>query len=47
MSWQIVPRRAVDLQDRGDDDANARMFQAMLPMARLDMAALEKAYWGR
>ena len=47
VSWQIVPRRMVELQDKGDDDANARMFQAMMPMARLDIAALEKAYWGR
>ncbi|WP_256104727.1 VOC family protein [Streptomyces sp. ODS05-4] len=43
LSWQIVPRRLVELLDDPDPERVARVFQAMLKMRRLDVAALEAA----
>jgi predicted 3-demethylubiquinone-9 3-methyltransferase (glyoxalase superfamily) len=46
VSWQIVPRVLGEmLQDRDPVKAN-RVMQAMLPMKKLDIAALERAYKG-
>lgn len=44
MRWQIVPRRATELMVSGDEAAIRRLQQAMLPMQKLDIAALERAY---
>lgn len=46
VSWQIVPRRLVELQRSGDPVAIGRMFGALMTMAKLDIAALEAAYRG-
>lgn len=46
LSWQIAPTMMSDIM-RGADKARAkRVFDAMMPMKRLDIAALEKAARG-
>jgi len=47
VSWQIVPRRLLELQADPDRDRAARANQAMLGMRKLDIAALEAAADGR
>src|SRR5690606_4131220 len=42
-SWQVVPRRLVELQADPDPAVRARVTGAMLQMVKLDIAALEKA----
>jgi two-component system sensor histidine kinase QseC len=44
VSWQIVPRQAMTLMHDPDPDKAARVFQAMLPMIKLDLAVLQRAY---
>jgi predicted 3-demethylubiquinone-9 3-methyltransferase (glyoxalase superfamily) len=46
LSWQIVPRRMLELMGDSDPQKAARVTQAMLKMVKLDVAALEKAYAG-
>ena len=46
VSWQIVPRRMTELLADGDREKTHRLLQAMLPMQKLDIAALEAAYRG-
>ena len=43
VSWQIVPRRLLELQADPDPARAARANQAMLGMRKLDIAALEAA----
>ena len=43
LSWQIVPRRMLELLDDPDRARAARAFQAMMGMKKLDIAALEAA----
>lgn len=46
LSWQIVPRRFIELiGDRDPRKVNAVM-EAMMSMVKLDVAALERAYDG-
>lgn len=45
VSWQVVPARIMELEAKNDPVAMGRMFQAMLTMERLDVAALEMAYF--
>ena len=47
LSWQIVPSRMDEVFLRGTEDQIARVTQAFLPMKKLDLAALERAYAGR
>jgi predicted 3-demethylubiquinone-9 3-methyltransferase (glyoxalase superfamily) len=47
VSWQIVPRRLLELQSDPDRERAARANQAMLSMRKLDIAALEAAADGR
>jgi predicted 3-demethylubiquinone-9 3-methyltransferase (glyoxalase superfamily) len=43
MSWQIVPRRLIELQNDPDPDRARRAMEAMLKMGKLDVAQLEAA----
>ncbi|MGO4534276.1 VOC family protein [Leifsonia sp. 2MCAF36] len=47
VSWQIVPRRLLELQADPDRARASRANQAMLGMRKLDVAALEAAADGR
>lgn len=46
VSWQIVPRRFLELSKSENRDAAARMTQAMMQMRKLDIVALEAAFTG-
>jgi predicted 3-demethylubiquinone-9 3-methyltransferase (glyoxalase superfamily) len=46
VSWQIVPRVFDRIMGAGDEAAEARLMQTMLPMVKLDIAALERAAAG-
>ncbi|RYG32683.1 VOC family protein, partial [bacterium] len=46
LSWQITPTAMLQFL-QGDDPAGVqRAFQAMMGMVKLDVAELERAYWG-
>ncbi|MCU1530703.1 MAG: hypothetical protein JWO49_274 [Arthrobacter sp.] len=46
VSWQIVPSVLGQLLGGPDSEGARRAMQAMLGMRKLDVAALEKAYYG-
>ena len=46
LSWQIVPRRFMEMMQDKDSARTARVFAAMMQMRKFDVAALEKAYAG-
>ena len=46
LSWQIVPQQLSETVGGPDTDGAARATQAMLTMAKIDIAALEAAYRG-
>ena len=43
LSWQIVPRMMMQMMDDADPAKAKRVFDAMMHMKRLDIAALERA----
>ncbi len=45
LNWQITPRVLTDAMARGGDVAK-RAFEAMMPMTRIDVAAIEAAVKG-
>ena len=45
VSWQITPRVLTDALAAGGDEAR-RAFEAMMPMQKIDVAAIEKARRG-
>ena len=47
LSWQVVPKRLVELLGHPDGAARQRVMQAMFQMRKIDVAALEKAAAGR
>jgi predicted 3-demethylubiquinone-9 3-methyltransferase (glyoxalase superfamily) len=47
LSWQIMPRALTRLMDSKDPAKAKRVFDAMMGMKRLDVAALERAAQGR
>ena len=46
LSWQVVPRRMNEMLADGTKEQVDRVTQAFLPMKKLDIAALERAYAG-
>jgi predicted 3-demethylubiquinone-9 3-methyltransferase (glyoxalase superfamily) len=46
LSWQVVPRRLVEMFNGSTTAANQRAMTAMLQMKKIDIAALERAYKG-
>jgi predicted 3-demethylubiquinone-9 3-methyltransferase (glyoxalase superfamily) len=45
-SWQITPRRLLEMTTSSDSAAAKRAFDAMMTMAKIDIAAVEAAYHG-
>jgi predicted 3-demethylubiquinone-9 3-methyltransferase (glyoxalase superfamily) len=45
LSWQITPRALIDAFNRGGEVAK-RAFEAMMPMQKIDVAAIEAAVRG-
>jgi predicted 3-demethylubiquinone-9 3-methyltransferase (glyoxalase superfamily) len=46
LSWQILPARLDEMLETGTEEQVARVTQAFLPMKKLDIAALERAFQG-
>ncbi|MEU0742973.1 VOC family protein [Streptomyces sp. NPDC006134] len=46
VSWQVVPKRLIEMIGDPDQEKAARATRAMLAMGKLDIAALEQAYAG-
>lgn len=46
LSWQIVPRRLMEIMNSDDKAAAARGMQAMMTMKKIDIAALDRAFAG-
>jgi predicted 3-demethylubiquinone-9 3-methyltransferase (glyoxalase superfamily) len=46
LSWQIVPKLFDQIMGVGDGAAEERWMKAMMPMVKLDVAALERAVAG-
>jgi len=47
VSWQVFPDRLPDMLADRDIEKAGRVMAAMMPMKKLDLAALERAYAGR
>jgi predicted 3-demethylubiquinone-9 3-methyltransferase (glyoxalase superfamily) len=43
VSWQIVPRRLIELISDPDEEKSQRVMKAMLAMKKIDVAELERA----
>jgi predicted 3-demethylubiquinone-9 3-methyltransferase (glyoxalase superfamily) len=43
LSWQIVPRRLIELITGSDEGRAKRAMEAMMSMVKIDIAALERA----
>jgi predicted 3-demethylubiquinone-9 3-methyltransferase (glyoxalase superfamily) len=43
VSWQIIPKRLMELQGDSDPEKVQRVMAAMLQMVKIDIAGLEKA----
>jgi predicted 3-demethylubiquinone-9 3-methyltransferase (glyoxalase superfamily) len=46
LSWQVVPKRLIEMITSKEADKALRATQAMMQMKKFDVAALEKAYSG-
>jgi predicted 3-demethylubiquinone-9 3-methyltransferase (glyoxalase superfamily) len=47
LSWQVVPRKLVQLLGDADAQKSGRVMQAMMGMVKIDVAELERAYEGK
>lgn len=47
LSWQIIPSALMELMQDKDPEKSKRVMQAMLQMAKIDIAGLKKAYAGK
>lgn len=47
VSWQVVPAALARMQETGTAEQVGRLFQAVLPMRKLDLATLQAAFEGR
>jgi predicted 3-demethylubiquinone-9 3-methyltransferase (glyoxalase superfamily) len=46
LSWQVTPRRLLEMTESHDRAAAERAMKAMLQMTKIDIARLEEAYKG-
>ena len=46
VSWQVTPAALDEMLARGTPEQRARVTQAFLPMKKMDLAALQRAYDG-
>ena len=46
LSWQITPPQLDDMMTDPDKEKVARVMKAFMPMKKIDLAAVEKAYAG-
>ena len=46
LSWQVTPRRLLEMTESDDRAAAERAMKAMLEMTKIDIAKLEEAYEG-
>ncbi len=46
LSWQIIPKRHMEMMRDPDKAKRDRVLAAMMQMVKFDIAALEKAYAG-
>ena len=46
VSWQVIPRRLLEMTESDDRPAAERAMKAMLEMTKIDIAKLEEAYRG-
>ena len=46
LSWQIVPTAMVEMLQDKDPKKSQRVMEAMLPMKKIDIATLKRAYEG-
>jgi predicted 3-demethylubiquinone-9 3-methyltransferase (glyoxalase superfamily) len=47
LSWQIVPTAMDKMMQKGTEEQIVRITKAFLPMKKLDIATLQKAYKGK
>lgn len=45
-SWQVIPRRLIEMTTSPDREAAGRALEAMLKMVKIDVAKLEEAFAG-
>ena len=47
LSWQVIPKQALELLADHKSKKSQRAFEAMMHMKKLDLAALKRAYEGK